>query len=111
MTIFLRDKDNKTYVDLGVWVQHEKDGRKFVELTSTVDIENYSNMLLGSILKPNFEFIIEDFIFISELRGWLWENYFMVKQNDGNDLDGVVKELMMMFKEIGDRHGLHIVTD
>jgi len=108
MTLFLRTKTNKTIVDIELWVKKE-DEHSFVELSSSIDIQNYSIFLLNNLDKKLD--IINDFELLSELRGWLWENYFMTKKNTPEEYNNVLKELKTILEEIGDKYGLHLVTD
>jgi len=49
-------------------------------------------MLLETPQKAQDE-LIADFDQISELRGWLWETYFMGRKNDEKEIDGVIDAL------------------
>ena len=55
--------------------------------------------------------IIETFDFISELRGWLWESYFMGKQNDVKEYDNVLKLLRNFMHEWAKEFNLKYVED
>ena len=79
MTLFLRNEKNETILDLEVWVKTE-DSYSFVELSSSIDINNYSLMLIKNTDKEKQIEMISDFDELSELRGWLWEVFFMVKK-------------------------------
>jgi hypothetical protein len=85
MTIFIRDKKNNSILSLDVGVQAREDKSKFVELSSVVDVEYYSRFLLNNLDIKNE--IISDFQELSELRGWLWESYFMTGKNIGSEED------------------------
>ena len=69
MVLFIRNKKNRSIVDLDVYT---KEG--YIEITSCVLIDTYSEFLLENLDRK--EEIISDFNEISELRGWLWEKYF-----------------------------------
>lgn len=73
-----------------------------------MDIENYSNFLLKS---DNKQEIISDFDFLSELRGWMWENYFMTKKNTPSEYDNVLSELRKIIESISDKYDLLFITD
>ncbi len=45
MTLFLRTIDNQTIVDVEIWIK-DIEGNSCVELSSHVDIEEYSKLLL-----------------------------------------------------------------
>ena len=109
MTIYLRNEENETILDLEVWVKTE-DSISFCELRSVIDIKNYSLMLLDTSQKVQAE-LIADFDQISELRGWLWETYFMGRKNEEKEIDGVIGQLKMILKKVADKYGLYLVTD
>jgi hypothetical protein len=108
MTIFLRTPANKTLLDLEVWVKKE-DNYSFVELSAAINIKNYSEFLLNNLDKK--EEIVEDFQEISELRGWLWEVYFMEKNNTPSELTNVIVELKKYLGSIAHYYGLRLITD
>lgn len=106
MTLFLRDKDNKTLADISLY--KASDG--YIELSSSVIIDNYSNFLLNAEEEKRND-IITYFDVISELRGWLWEKYFMGRKNTFDEYDNVVKELRKILDTIAKETGLHRVED
>lgn len=110
MTLFLRDEKNKTILDLEVWVK-TKDSNSFVELSSSVDISNYSLMLIKNTDKQKQLEMIADFDELSELRGWLWEVFFMGRQNEPKEFESVIKELKVILKKVADKYGLFMVQD
>lgn len=106
MTLFLRDGFNNTLLDMEVF---RKDN--YVDISSSVDINNYSGFLLMAD-EDKREEIIEYFDFLSEIRGWLWESYFMcVRENTIKEYDNVLDEVRKILDEIGERLGLHRVED
>ena len=109
MTLFLRDGENRTYVDIECWIKCE-DGEEFVEVESGVCIGEYSLLLLKA-KKGDRMSLIRDFEMLSELRGWLWERFFMGKKNTSKDFDLVLNELRKILDDIGGRHGLYRVED
>ena len=110
MTLFLRTKKNKTLVDIEVYVKHDYETEKeYVELHSVVDITNYSKFLLEH--EDIADDVIAVFNDLSELRGWLWENYFMVEDNDPKELPNVIKEVRQMLNEVATKYDLMVVTD
>ena len=110
MTLFLRNEKNETILDLEVWVKTE-DSYSFVELSSSIDIKNYSLMLIKNTDKEKKIEMISDFDELSELRGWLWEVFFMVKNNEPKEYDSVVQELKVILKKVADKYGLFVVQD
>lgn len=109
MTIYLRNEENETILDLEVWVKTEE-SFSFCELRSVVDIKYYSLMLLEAPQKTQAE-LIADFDQLSELRGWLWETYFMGRINEEKEIDGVIDALKLILKKVADKYGLYLVTD
>ena len=105
MTLFLRDKTNKTVVDIELY---KKDG--CIELSSYVDIIAYSKILLNTAANKQ-QATIEVFAFISELRGWLWENYFMGRKNTADEFDKVLFKVREFLDALGQVTDLHRVED
>jgi hypothetical protein len=108
MIYFLRTNKNETILDLEVFVKTEN-SHSFVELHSVINIENYSRFLIDNLDRQDE--IISDFDTLSELRGWLWEKYFMGRQNNGDEYDQVIKELKPFLKKIADKYNLALITD
>ena len=108
MILFLRSQKNRTIVDIECFVKTEE-GRKFIELHATVIIDEYSKFLLDNLDKKDE--IISDFHDMSELRGWLWENFFMGDDNDPEKYDEVIKELRTMLKDYATKYNLYYVED
>jgi hypothetical protein len=112
MIIFLRNQNNRTILDLDCYVKTEyeaNESRKFVEVSADVSILYYSKFLLENLDKK--EEIIQDFYDMSELRGWLWERYFMGGDNDPEKYDDVIKELRTMIKGYASKYNLRYVED
>jgi len=108
MIFFLRNNKNQTIVDLEVFVKTENDN-KFIELHCNIDIEYYSNFLLENLdQKAN---IISTFAKISELRGWLWERYFMGGKNDPKKYGDVLEKLRTYLKDVATIFDLYYVED
>ena len=79
MIFFLRDKNNNTILDVNCY---KKDG--YIELCSVVCIDTYSKLLLESPEEERGQIIVE-FDILQELRGWLWEKYFMGRKNTDDE--------------------------
>lgn len=113
MILFLRNAKNRSIVDLDCYVKteyySESTPMKFVEISSSVIIDTYSEFLLDNLDRK--EEIIEDFNNISELRGWLWERYFIDGDNNPEKYPEVIKELRTMIKGCADKYKLHYVED
>lgn len=108
MILYLRNKKNKTIVDIEIYVKKE-DNREFVELRSVVVIDTYSTLLLENVSIADE--IIDDFSDLSKLRRWLLETYFIGEQNDPKKIDDVIKTVKGFLKQIGDKYMLSLVTD
>jgi len=104
MVLFIRNKDNDTILDLEVYAS-----KGYVELKSVIDVENYSIFLLENLNKSKE--IIEDFQELSELRGWLWEVYFMAERNTSDKYNDVLEILRVRIKEIAKKYDLYYVED
>lgn len=110
MTLFLRDKKNRTLVDIDIWVKTEDDN-SFIEIRSSIDIEMYSLHLLSKKDRHEQFQMISYFNQINEVRGWLWETYFMGRQNNPLEYDNVLSELRKNLEIIAEYCDLHIVED
>jgi len=108
MTLFLRNKNNRSIVDIDIYVKTEE-GRKFVELNSSVIIDTYSDFLMNNLNNANE--IIDTFTYISDLRGWLWESYFAGEENDPERLQDVIKEVKSFLKGVATKYELYYVED
>lgn len=101
MVLFLRNQKRQNLVDIEIF---QKDD--YVELRSVVLIEPYSLLLLKAEDKGQ---VITDFEFLSELRGWFWENY--CEKVDKVVLSEVVKTVKQMLEEFAKRYELFVVED
>ena len=108
MILFLRNDKRESIVDIECFVKTE-DERKFVEIHASVIIEPYSRFLLENLDKKDE--IIAEFSQIDELRGWLWESYFMGGDNDPKEYDNIIKLLQEGLKEIAEKYKLSYVED
>jgi hypothetical protein len=108
MILFLRNNKRETIVDIECFVKTE-DQRKFVELHASVIIEPYSKFLLDNLDKKDQ--IISDFSNIDELRGWLWESYFMGRDNDPKEYPNIIEILRKRLQELAEYYKLSYVED
>lgn len=108
MILFLRNKKRQSIVDIDCYVKTE-DGCRFVELHSSVIIDTYSKFLLENLDRKDE--IIKDFSEIDELRGWLWENYFMGGDNDPEKYTDIIGILRNDLNKIGIKYHLTYVED
>ena len=110
MTLFLRDKNNNSIVDIDFYKKSGERG-DYLELSSGIIIKHYSNFLLNNLERQDE--IIETFDNISELRGWLWEVHFLGRQNtaDSQEYDEVLEALRAMLKTVANKFNLCYVED
>ena len=112
MTICLRTSDNKTLVDIEIY---DKD------LSSVVDIKNYSEMLWDVIdtLQGHRDVVHADnlikeiiniFDSLQELRGWLHETYISTVNKNPTRQD-IEKEVRNILENVATKYNLKIVTD
>ena len=107
MIWYLRNQKNETLFEVEVWINRIDDWQ-FVEVSPAINIQNYSHMLLKS--KQQFE-LIEDFDELEELRGWLWEVFFVGKKNDVKYYDQAVEAIGHKLKWIADKYNLLLIQD
>lgn len=108
MVLYLRNKKGENVLDLEVWVKTE-DGYSFVELSSTIDIPSYSELLIDNLDRKNK--VIHDFDNLNELRGWLWERYFITGKNDGSQIDDVIDKLRVILVKVAKDYNLYLIED
>lgn len=121
MVIYLRNKNGENIFETEIYVKtdYEKDGssHKYVELSTNVYIEGYSKLIIevmdtgyagNSIEVLN---IINQFDSLADLRGWMWENYFMNKKNNPEEIGHVISEIMTLLKVVARKYHLNIITD
>jgi hypothetical protein len=108
MILYLRNKNNRTIVDIEIFVKRDEK-QKFVELRSVVVIDTYSEFLLNNLDKSDE--VIDVFSRISKLRGFMWEDYFMDRDNTPDELKNVVRMVGDFLKDVATKYGLYYVTD
>lgn len=102
MTIYLRDKENRTVVDIELNFTANKQ-----DLHSCVVIENYSMLLLDNLDRSGE--VINDFSELSELRGWFWEVY--MEMSDSPNFKDAKEQVEAKLSIVAKKYNLHIVTD
>jgi hypothetical protein len=108
MTLFIRDNQNRSIVDLELYIKRD-DEKLYVELSSVIEIIPYSEFLLANLDRK--EEIIDAFSTISELRSWLWESYFMDDENTADKYDEVINVVGAILKKIAADLGLNYIED
>ncbi len=103
MTIYLRDENNDTLVDISIW-----GGVTSLDLRSCIIIKNYSKFLLENHYRRHE--IIKTFEDLSEIRGWLHEVYLSVENKNATKED-VIKRVKLILQDVCNNFKLNIVTD
>ncbi len=109
MTHFLRDKSNNTIIETEIWNKEEDIDGKYTEISSSVDIVNYSFFLLST--EPVNLSIIIEIKKLDELRGWLWESFYMTGKNDGKKKEEIELLVKDMYKGAAERLELNYIID
>jgi hypothetical protein len=104
MTIYLRNEQNNSLLDLEVW--KTKDNQ--FEVRAGIPIAAYSELLLSSP-KEDQDYIIEAFEDLDNLRAWYWERFN--EMNPGHTFKQLTEAIMEILKPIAERLKLYIVTD
>jgi hypothetical protein len=102
MILFLRDKRNKSILDLEVI---SDTNAKIKDIHAVVCIEPYSGFLLRNL--PRAQEIVKDFEELSELRGWYWEG--QVYKDDSST--AVLELLRARLQAIARKYSLRYVED
>ncbi len=103
MTIYLRNENNDTLVDISVWEKHNSP-----DLRSCVIIKNYSKFLLENPYRRHE--VIKVFDDLSEMRGWLHEVYLYVENKNATKED-VIRRVKLILQGVCNNFKLNIVTD
>lgn len=106
MILYLRNSNNETVVDIELFEKED-----FVELRSVVCIKPYSQLLLEFVNTKDINKLISDFDELSELRGWLWEVYFMGRNNTCKEFAKVLEEVRTMLEAVAYEYHLTLVED
>ena len=108
MILYLKTQENKTLFSAIVYIDSsEERPTNFVELSTTINIENYSHFLIENIEKKNK--VISDFDNLNELRGWLWERFFVSTPNDETKLDEVAKKINVTLSKVAKDYNLLLI--
>lgn len=110
MTLYIRDDKNRTIWGAEYWVANT-DGYQHLEISSSIDVENYSRFLLAN--QERSDEIINVFDQLSEIRGWMWEVHFMTQKNIGSDkqYSEVLEQIQAKIKAVCKMFLLNYVTD
>ena len=107
MIHYLRDNKRNNIIETECWVKRED--WEYIEVSSSVDIIHYSRFLLDNSDKAGAvtSYISE----LDELRGWLWEVYFMTGKNDPSKIDDVNHKISQFYQKVGKELNLNYITD
>jgi len=121
MVIYLRDKNGNNLFETEIYIKtdYEKDGssHRYVELSTNIYIEGYSELLINVMdagyAGNSIEILnlINTFDNLYELRGWLWESYFMNKKNNPDEINLVIKEVKTMLDIVAIKYHLNLIED
>jgi len=109
MTLQIRNNKNVTLVDIELFEKED-----FVELRSVVCVKPYSELLLITYENdgPKAMSMIRAFDELQELRGWLWEVYFMGEDNKAEKFPQVLEEVKKILQKVcDDFDGLYMSID
>lgn len=104
MTLFLRNKNRQSVVDIEIW------NKDVIDLRVATDLKLYSEILL-SLPEGRQQDCIADFNYIDTLRQWLFEYYEFEIKNDGHDFDNVVKEIKEQMLAMCHKYDLYFIVD
>jgi hypothetical protein len=107
MTLYLRNNQGYNIAEIDYYIANEDD-YKFIEIIATVNIPEYSQLLLTNLDRTDE--IIADFNGVSELREWLNEVYFTGK-NDPEKYNEVLKILRKHFYDLTIKYKLNYIED
>jgi len=104
MTIYLRDENNNSLLDLEVW--RAKEGN--LDVKGGVPILEYSKLLLAN--QENAQQVIDAFDDLDNIRRWYWEIYNESYPN--HSMHELLQEIRVVFLEpVCKQFNLSIVID
>jgi hypothetical protein len=107
MVLFLRNQDNETIADIEVYDTKESgDKNYYAELSASIIIDKYTKKFINLYVKDKMlaQEFAQDMNEVSNLRGWLWEDYKL--HNKNCDYMEVVKELRPWLQELAEKYNL-----
>jgi hypothetical protein len=110
MTLFLRNKNKETIVEVEIWAE-SYDNDSFVDISSSINIANYSRLLINIDDRDKQLEMIDDFESLSEIRYWLWEVYFMAVKNAKEEYNNALNEVRKTLHGIAKKYNLFVVED
>lgn len=104
MTIYLRNEQNNSLLDLEVWRTEEG----HYEVKGGVPIREYSKLLLAN--QDKAQLVIDIFNDLDNIHGWYWERYN--EHNRGHSMHDLLQEIRTVFLEpLCKQFNLSIVID
>ena len=104
-TLYLRTPANETLADIEI----ESKNGIVTDLHSVVAIKNYSLFLFNNY--EDFDYIVEQFESLSELRGWLFETRLSKVGKDEPTHTEIENEVKSMYEELAQMFDLVWVVD
>jgi hypothetical protein len=106
--IFFIKKNNETIIEIECWIEINKLHKqpKYIELISSININNYSNLLCSNIIKNKNDFI-NDISYLNNLRKWLWEE----TNHNYHNYDTIITILKDKLKNITNKYNLQFIID
>jgi len=101
MTLRLLNNDEKVLFQSDLKLN---DGQ--IEFNSIINISNYSKLLLAS---PNKENLIRDFNHLNNIKGWLWERFFM--DTEETDMETVLEKMNVILTKISKTYDLKLIIN
>jgi hypothetical protein len=110
MIFYIRDAKNNDVFELELWTKIES-GRRNIEIKSSIHVAGYSKFLVAN--QGSIDDIVSDFSELEDMRGWMWEQYFATKKNDGSQSDYIAihGHIRSRLTEVAIKYGLMMVED
>ena len=113
MTIYLKNDRGDVLFECEYWIKTVEgiEHNKFLEISTGINILHYSQLLVDSIPSQNHMQVINNFTTLNDLRGWLWESWFMGRKNDPNEYNEVYSALRNIIDGAANDLGLYVTID
>jgi hypothetical protein len=108
---YLKNKKDRTVVNIEIYFDQRCNGDKFVEVACKINIKEYSDLLLSNIKKRKKT--IDDFGLLDEIRGWLWERHFINGENYGSEtqMSDAKDKLIIVLTKIAKDYKLNLILE
>ncbi len=107
MCIQIKNREGNPIIEISIWV-NTSGQYEFVAIDSTVDVREYSTLLLTENDREKQNEIVDDFEFfdVSVINHWLDKDFFKGGMNDPSKYDEVIDALGKKINAIGDKYNL-----